>query len=175
MLVCCILLPPSPTQSYVTISSLSVMIFQVGNARTSCLSLQPTGMKTNIMKSLLDAAVLSRCNESIFYRADDLDAAVLDRCDESIFFPLPNAECRKDLILLYFNLHFRKCVDTNNERARSLRSQITNYLMNQKPLIMSIESDLMAGEQLESTIAVTHGFSGREIGKLMVTIFLESS
>ena len=103
-------------------------------------------------------------------RAEDLDAAVLDRCDESIFFPLPNAECRKDLILLYFDLHFRKFMEHNNKQAYSLRSQLTNYFMNQKPLIMSIESDLMTGEQLESTVAVTYGFSGREIGKLMVAL-----
>ena len=101
-------------------------------------------------------------------RAEDLDAAVLDRCDESIFFPLPNAECRKDLILLYFDLHFRKFMEANNRQAFSLRSRLTQYFTNQKPLIMSIESDLMTGEQLESTVAVTYGFSGRGLGKLMV-------
>ena len=103
-------------------------------------------------------------------RAEDLDEAVLDRCDESIFFPLPNAECRKDLVLLYFDLHFRRFMEANNKQALSLRSRITEYYSNQKPLIMSIESDLMTGEQLESTVAVTYGFSGREIGKLMVAL-----
>ena len=105
-------------------------------------------------------------------RAEDLDAAVLDRCDESIFFPLPNAECRKDLILLYFDLHFRKFMQSNNKQELSLRSQITQYLTNTKPLLMSIESDLMTGEQLQSTVNVTLGFSGREIGKLMVSSFV---
>lgn len=104
-------------------------------------------------------------------RAEDLDAAVLDRCDESIFFPLPNAECRKDLILLYFDLHFRKFMQSNNKQELSLRSQITQYLTKTKPLLMSIESDLMTGEQLQSTVNVTLGFSGREIGKLMVSSF----
>jgi len=103
-------------------------------------------------------------------RAEDLDAAVLDRCDESIFFPLPNAECRKDLILLYFDLHFRKFMETNNQQALSLKSQITRYFTKQQPLIMSIENDLMTGEQLQSTVNVTYGFSGREIGKLMVAL-----
>jgi len=103
-------------------------------------------------------------------RAEDLDAAVLDRCDESIFFPLPNAECRKDLILLYFDLHFRKFMETNNQQALSLKSQITRYFTKQPPLIMSIENDLMTGEQLQSTVNVTYGFSGREIGKLMVAL-----
>lgn len=108
-------------------------------------------------------------------RAEDLDAAVLDRCDESIFFPLPNAECRKDLILLYFDLHFRKFMQSNNKQELSLRSQITQYLTKTKPLLMSIESDLMTGEQLQSTVNVTLGFSGREIGKLMVSSFVYSS
>lgn len=103
-------------------------------------------------------------------RAEDLDEAVLDRCDESLFFPLPNAECRKDLILLYFDLHFRKFMEANNKQAFSLRSRLTQYFTNQKPLLMSIESDLMTGEQLESTVAVTYGFSGRELGKLMVCL-----
>ena len=104
-------------------------------------------------------------------RAEDLDEAVLDRCDESIYFPLPNEECRRDLILLYFDLHFRKfLMEQNHKQALSLRSQLTQYFTNQPPLIMSIESDLMTGEQLETTVAVTLGFSGREIGKLFIAL-----
>jgi len=103
-------------------------------------------------------------------RAEDLDAAVLDRCDESLFFSLPNAECRKDLILLYFDLHFRQFMEANNRQAYHLKSQLTQYFTNRKPLIMSIESDLMTGEQLESTVGVTYGFSGREIGKLFIAL-----
>ncbi|KAL9190357.1 hypothetical protein ACHAXT_007568 [Thalassiosira profunda] len=103
-------------------------------------------------------------------RAEDLDAAVLDRCDESIYFPLPDAQCRRDLILLYFDLHFRKFMEASNRQAHSLRSQIAQYLANQPPLIMSIDSDLMTGEQLERTVEMTQGFSGREIGKMMVAL-----
>lgn len=103
-------------------------------------------------------------------RAEDLDPAILDRCDESIYFPIPDASCRKDLIMLYFNLHFRNFMETNNKQVRSLRSRVTNYFTKKKPMIMSIESDLMTGAQLESTVAVTRGFSGREIGKLMVAL-----
>ena len=103
-------------------------------------------------------------------RAEDLDAAILDRCDESIYFPLPDASCRKDLIMLYFNRHFQKFMESNNKQALSVKSRVTNYFTNKKPLIMSIESDLMTGAQLESTVTVTRGFSGREIGKLMVAL-----
>lgn len=103
-------------------------------------------------------------------RAEDLDAAILDRCDESIYFPLPDASCRKDLILLYFDIHFRKFMDTNNKEALSLRSRITHYFTKKKPLIISVESGLMTGKQLESMVAITRGFSGREIGKIMVAL-----
>lgn len=103
-------------------------------------------------------------------RAEDLDAAVLDRCDESLYFPLPNDECRKDLILLYFDLHLKKYIESNNKQEFSLRSRLNRYISNQIPNIMSIESDLMTGKQLESTVAVTNGFSGREIGKLMIAL-----
>lgn len=61
-------------------------------------------------------------------------------------------------------------MEANNKQALSLRSQVTNYFTKKKPLIMSIESDLMTGAQLESTVGVTRGFSGREIGKLMVAL-----
>ena len=61
-------------------------------------------------------------------------------------------------------------METNNRNELSLRSQLTRYFTKQPPLLMSIESDLMTGLQLESTVAVTQGFSGREIGKLMVAL-----
>lgn len=103
-------------------------------------------------------------------RAEDLDAAVLDRCDESLYFPLPNDECRRDLIQLYFDIHFRKFMEANNRQESSLRSRLTQYITNQKPNLMSFESDVMSGEQLNSTVEVTRGFSGREIGKLMIAL-----
>jgi hypothetical protein len=61
-------------------------------------------------------------------------------------------------------------METNNKHALSLKSRLTNYFTKKKPLIMSVEIDLMTGAQLESTVAVTRGFSGREIGKLMVAL-----
>jgi len=103
-------------------------------------------------------------------RADDLDVAILDRCDESLFFPLPNAECRKDLIELYYDIHCRQFITTNNQQALSLRSRLMQYTRNEKPFFMSAECDLMTGEQLTSIVSATYGFSGREIGKLMVAL-----
>jgi hypothetical protein len=89
-------------------------------------------------------------------RAEDLDVVVLDCCDESLFFPLPNAECRKDLILLYYNLHFQKFMKTNNLQALSKRSHIIQYFTNQKPLLMKADDDLMTGKQLKSTVCALY-------------------
>ena len=61
-------------------------------------------------------------------------------------------------------------MEMNNRYASSLKSHITQFFTKQKPLVMSIESNLMTGEQLDTTVAVTEGFSGREIGKLMVAL-----
>jgi SpoVK/Ycf46/Vps4 family AAA+-type ATPase len=51
-------------------------------------------------------------------RAEDLDAAVLDRCDESLYFGLPDEQCRGKLIKQYFNEYVVKAADTVNERER---------------------------------------------------------
>ena len=107
-------------------------------------------------------------------RAEDLDSAVLDRCDESIFFPLPNAECRKNLISLYFDLHFRKFMETNNLRASTLKSRIAQYVTSQTPLLLSIDSDLVEEDKrlkeavLSSVVKDTEGFSGRAIAKMAI-------
>jgi hypothetical protein len=74
------------------------------------------------------------------------------------------------LILLYYDLHIRKFMKTNNLQAFYLRSRLTQYFTKQEPLLMSADDDLMTGEQLKSTVSVTYGFSGREIGKLMVAL-----
>ncbi len=103
-------------------------------------------------------------------RPQDLDEAILDRCDESLYFPLPDAQCRKELILLYFDLHFRKFMENKNKEELALKSRLRRFFSNEQPLIMSIEHNLMTGEQLEATTAICAGFSGREIGKLMVAL-----
>lgn len=104
-------------------------------------------------------------------RAQDLDAAVLDRCDEALHFPLPNETCRERLLRLYYNQNLRAFVRKNNKQVLSLRSRLTRLITKDgSPLIMSIDSDIMKSEHLESIVAVTYGFSGREIGKLMIAL-----
>ena len=103
-------------------------------------------------------------------RAQDLDAAVLDRCDEALHFPLPDESCRERLLRLYYNQNLKGFVRKNNEQVLSLRSRLTRLITKDSPLIMSIDSEIMKGEHLESIVAVTYGFSGREIGKLMIAL-----
>ena len=113
---------------------------------------------------------------TFFDRAEDLDSAVLDRCDESIFFPLPNAECRRDLISLYFDQHIRKFMETNNLRASTLKSRLNQYFTTQKPLLLSVDSDLVEATDdkklkepvLGRVVKETEGFSGRAIAKMAI-------
>jgi len=103
-------------------------------------------------------------------RAEDLDEAVLDRCDESLLFGLPNAECRQKLVTQYYEAFVKEAVAKNNEAATSLGSHIRAYLTKEEPFRLRIDGDVMDDEQLGSVVDATHGFSGREIGKLMIAI-----
>ena len=124
--------------------------------------------------------ILSSIIESIFSHstiicisAEDLDPAVLDRCDESIFFPLPNAECRNGLISLYFEQHFRQSIERSNLRASSLKHRIMQYFTKRRPLLLSVDNDLVEDGKLKEDVVKcvvkdTEGFSGRAIAKLAI-------
>lgn len=113
-------------------------------------------------------------HHALFRRAEDLDSAVLDRCDESIFFPLPSAECRGDLISLYYDQHVRQFMETNNLRDTALKSRITQYFTKQTPLLLSIDTDLVDEDDklkedvLKRVVNDTEGFSGRAIAKMAI-------
>ncbi len=120
-----------------------------------------TGSFGNIM------LILTTCNPS------DLDEAVLDRCDELLHVPIPDEMCRRQLIMHYFDIHLRKFMDENNADNSSLNSRLMrffSFFTKQKPIMVTVEKNLMTGEQLEATTAVTEGFSGREIAKLLVAL-----
>jgi len=103
-------------------------------------------------------------------RAEDLDEAVLDRCDESLLFGLPNAESRQKLIAQYYEAFVKRVVAKNDELASSLGSHIRSYLTKEDPFRIRIDDDVMDQDQLGSIVAATEGFSGREIGKLMIAV-----
>ena len=102
--------------------------------------------------------------------AQDLDAAVLDRCDESLYFPLPSESCRKSLLCLYFNKFVCEKVESHNTSARSKWSEIKSRITRTKPFLLKIQSNAMGEDQLLEAASITAGFSGREIGKLMLAI-----
>lgn len=102
--------------------------------------------------------------------AQDLDAAILDRCDESLYFPLPNESCRKTLMSLYFNKYVREKVVAHNTSARSKWGEIKSRISRTKQIFLKIQSDTLNEGQLLEAASMTTGFSGREIGKLMLAI-----
>lgn len=98
-----------------------------------------------------------------------LDGEVLDICEESIYFPLPDASCRKGLLLSYFDTCVQKFVDRNNT-AFSLKSKLIQLLTRQAPILLSLEKDIMSGKHLEDAVAATRGLSGDDIRELMVAM-----
>ena len=103
--------------------------------------------------------------------AEDIDEAVLDRCDESLFFPLPDSSCRSKLLTLYYNHYVHETIERNNKSMSSLQNRIKQLIFREKPFLMHMKSDILTSEsQLNKIVDATQGFSGREIGKLMVAI-----
>jgi AAA+ superfamily predicted ATPase len=91
-----------------------------------------------------------------------LDAAILDRCDESIFFPLPDDACRKKLLRVYYEKYVRS-LEKNHTKNRMIKDRNESF----HP---TIESNVMNENQLNSIVSMTAGFSGREIAKLMIGV-----
>lgn len=149
----------SPSEEKQT-KGLTINDIRAASFARDCLNvlLSMTGSFGNIM------LILTTCNPS------DLDEAVLDRCDELLHLPIPDVTCRRQMIVHYFDIHFREFMDDNNEDDSSLTSRLMRFFTKQKPTIMTVEKELMTGDQLELTTSVTAGFSGREIVKLLIAL-----
>mmetsp|Transcript_24890 Transcript_24890/g.49558 ORF Transcript_24890/g.49558 Transcript_24890/m.49558 type:complete len:948 (+) Transcript_24890:348-3191(+) len=149
----------SPSEEKQT-KGLTINDIRAASFARDCLNvlLSMTGSFGNIM------LILTTCNPS------DLDEAVLDRCDELLHLPIPDDMCRRQLIVHYFDIHFRKFMDDNNQDDSSLTSRLMRFFTKQKPIIVTVEKELMTGDQLELTTSVTAGFSGREIAKLLIAL-----
>ncbi len=105
------------------------------------------------------------------HRAEDLDSAVLDRCDESLLFPLPDEECRSHLITRYFDFYIRRMQWKPPSPNISRFSSAMQNLTWKKPQgAMIVDDDVMDDNQIRETVKNTFGFSGREIGKLMISM-----
>ncbi|KAG0463878.1 hypothetical protein HPP92_019498 [Vanilla planifolia] len=92
-------------------------------------------------------------------RPGDLDAAVSDRIDEVIEFPLPGEEERFELLKLYLN-HY---IPSAGEDKSSWRSLLKKQ---QQRIVVKDLSD----DDIREAAKLTHGFSGREIAKLVASI-----
>ena len=106
-------------------------------------------------------------------RAGDLDAAVLDRCDESLLFPLPDEPCREVLLTQYFNTYVVNACNECNAREgvwwrRAIRA--LPVIGDKKWAILKVEDKARELKWMKRAIAVSDGFSGREIGKVMIGI-----
>ncbi len=65
-------------------------------------------------------------------------------------------------------------METNNLRASTLKSRITHYFTKQKPLLLSVDNDLVDEDEklhedvLQRIVNDTNGFSGRAIAKMAI-------
>eukprot|EP00519_Triparma_laevis_P013417 CAMPEP_0182490716 /NCGR_PEP_ID=MMETSP1321-20130603/470_1 /TAXON_ID=91990 /ORGANISM="Bolidomonas sp., Strain RCC1657" /LENGTH=734 /DNA_ID=CAMNT_0024692941 /DNA_START=28 /DNA_END=2229 /DNA_ORIENTATION=+ len=100
-------------------------------------------------------------------RAEDLDAAVLDRCDESLFFGLPEKPGREKLLELYFRKYVIEAV---SELAAN--AGILSKLGLAKNLAEGIEVEEEATKMgwAKDSADKTKGFSGRELAKVMIAV-----
>ena len=99
---------------------------------------------------------------------ENIDRDVLGRC-EQLQFSLPDAECRRELLLKYFDEHVSS-INENNEYASSWLSRLIRFLPMKEQRIQSIDNGVMSGESLENSVALTRGLSGRDIYELMMSL-----
>ncbi|CAA7410456.1 unnamed protein product [Spirodela intermedia] len=89
-------------------------------------------------------------------RPGDLDAAVTDRIDEVIEFPLPGEEERHLLLKLYLDKYLAA-------------PPLSSGWFRNKPQEVTVEDDV-SEDVIREAARRTHGFSGREIAKLVAGI-----
>jgi AAA+ superfamily predicted ATPase len=117
--------------------------------------------------------ILDGVRRDIFFilatqNVENIDRDVLDRC-EQLHFSLPDAECRRELLLKYFDEHVSS-INENNEYASRWLSRFIRTLPMKEQRIQSIDNGVMNGESLENSVALTRGLSGRDIYELMMSL-----
>jgi ATPase family AAA domain-containing protein 3A/B len=107
----------------------------------------------------------------MYDRPEDLDAAILDRCDESLFFPLPDTTCREKLLHHYFDVTIRRMEQMEDKTTtdKNIFSKIRDFF-HKTEFVIRVEKDAMNDRQLKRIAVATETFSGREIAKLMIAI-----
>lgn len=75
------------------------------------------------------------------------------------------------MIVSDFNRHVRLVIECNNRKAYTFMSKAIHFLRRkQPPLLITIDEDVMTGDQLEEIVAATDGFCGDDIRVLMITM-----
>lgn len=117
-------------------------------------------------------------------RPQDLDAAVLDRIDVSLHIGLPHAPQRHELIRLYLHVHVTQAAERAMQSwlsrwLTSIRSQLgfrSRYVSTADLNSTSTSTDAFidptcfSDMAMYEMIAMTRGFSGREISKLFISV-----
>jgi len=115
-------------------------------------------------------------------RPHDLDSAVLDRIDESVEFGLPEIGARQDLVKLYFKMYITiplkikplRPEDMTDEKpeanGKDSRPIAATYSPKGSLITMPRRQDLVGDDALLEVARRLHGFSGREISKLMTSL-----
>ena len=88
-------------------------------------------------------------------------------------FSLPDLDCRRRLLSLYFDSYVLKMIEGNTKKTSMKPKWIDMYsrlLHKGEEISFSIGKKVMDQEQLNELSIETEGFSGREIGKLMLAI-----
>jgi len=109
-------------------------------------------------------------------RPHDLDAAILDRIDESVEFGLPDIKAREQLIIQYFKMYITIPLKIKPLKPEELllaqkepereNSKSSSPKASQTPR----RADLCTDAGLVEVAKRTHGFSGREISKMMTSL-----
>ena len=105
-------------------------------------------------------------------RAEDLDAAVLDRCDESLYFGVPDEACRERLIDLYFRKYVIEAAELLNSREQKfMRKALVKLRLTKKAGSVSVSDEAKEAKAwVKGAVQKTTGFSGRELAKTMIAI-----
>lgn len=113
-------------------------------------------------------------------RPGDLDSAILDRIDESVEFGLPDLEARKGIINLYFQMYITKplgielcrhSADLATDKPagqNGVRNRTASRASPKQRIVP--QEDMVDEEALNQAAVRLHGFSGREISKLLTSL-----
>lgn len=143
----------------------------MGSVTISCSYWQLIGEIPRLKISIIENLWSVTKEVGNIHRAEDLDSAILDRCDESLMFPLPDDDCRYKLIVQNFDYYVRRMDCRPLSLRNTLLISIQNMIRkNPKNVTKIVDDDAMDESQIRETVRLTSGFSGREIGKLMIAI-----